>query len=340
MTLEYSVGPWGHTLDEFVAGCRDAEAAGMARVWNPELHRSPFVPLAAAAAATSSIPLATGIALAFVRSPLSLALTALDMDELCGGRFALGLGTGVRRLNENWHNATFGKPVAHLDETVKILRLVWAEAAGKAPLVFDGQWESLRLAGFERPFHQQRNTIPVFVAAVGPMLTRFAGRVGDGWVAHELGSPQYLRHQVLPQLERGLQQSGRQRSQLRVTASACCVIHPDLAEARRRAAGLVAFYASVRSYTDFFAWHGFRTQALQVQDAFRRGDMDAMIAAVSDDMVDELTVCGPPDRVRRRLAGYEGLADEVKLTPPTHFVTPEVTREAQAAIFATAGNGW
>ena len=82
---------------------REAEAAGFARVWAPELYRSATIPLAAAAATTERIEIATGIALAFTRSPFVLALEALDLDELSGGRMVVGLGAGVRRLNERWH---------------------------------------------------------------------------------------------------------------------------------------------------------------------------------------------------------------------------------------------
>ncbi len=335
MAIHLSIGPWGETLAEFVAASQAAEAAGFVRIWNPEMHRSPFVPLAAAASATSEISIATGIALAFNRSPMNTALTSLDLDEISDGRFVLGLGTGVRRLNEDWHNATFGKPVAHLQETIEIIRALWAGVGSGETVLIEGEWERIRLRGYERPFHQQRATIPIYVASMGPMLTRLAGRIGDGWVAHELGSPEYLAQVTLPELEHGLRSAGRNRSEVNVVASACCVVHPDGAEARRRAAGLVAFYASVRSYTDFFAWHGFGAEAVAVQDAFRAGEVERMLDAVSPEMVDALTLAGTADQVRSRLRHYDGLADEVKLTPPTHHVPEAVTREAQSALLET-----
>src|SRR5690606_12080604 len=95
---------------------RAAERAGIARLWAPELHRSATVPLAVAAAATERIELGTGIALAFTRSPMVMALEALDLDELSGGRFVLGLGAGVRRLNARWHAGPYDPPVARMRE--------------------------------------------------------------------------------------------------------------------------------------------------------------------------------------------------------------------------------
>lgn len=330
--MKLSYGPWGQTMDELVQACVDSERAGFDRVWMSELHRTAFVTTAAAATATSTIGVGTAVALAFVRSPLITALTALDLDELSGGRFALGLGTGVQRLNENWHNATFGKPAAHLKEIVAIVRRIVSDAHLGKPIESEGTWESIRLRGFERPFAPVREKIPIYLAAVGDGMTRLTGEIADGWLGHELGSPRYLTERLLANLERGLERGGRRRPDLDVIASACCVIDADRGQAKRWAAGLVAFYASVRTYEPFFAFHGFAPQAAAIQARFRAGDETGMIDACTDEMVDALTLAGTVDDVRTGIARYEGLADGVKLSPPTHFVSEEVTRHAQRAI--------
>jgi probable F420-dependent oxidoreductase len=330
--MRLSYGPWGEDASELVSAARAAEDAGFDTVWLSELHRSAFVPAAAVAAATDRIGVGTGVALAFVRSPMTTALESLDVDEISGGRFILGLGTGVQRLNENWHNATFGKPVAHLRETIAIIRRFVAESHLGVPIEMDGEWERIRLRGYERPMPPVRDGIPIFIAAVGEAMTRLAGEIGDGWLAHELGSPRHLRERHLPNLEAGLARRGRSRADLDVVASACCVIDADGRQAKRWAAGLVAFYASVRTYQEFFAFHGFEAQAVAVQERFRAGDPAGMTDAVGDDMVDALTLAGTPDEVRARLRDYEGLADGVKLSPPTHLVPPDVTRHAQKQI--------
>ena len=123
------LGRDGAELAEFA---RRAEAAGFARLWSPELNRSATIPLAVAASATSRIELATGVALAFTRSPFTLALEAIDLDELSGGRMVLGLGAGVKRLNERWHCGPYDPPVARMRELVSAVReLVRAIAAGE-----------------------------------------------------------------------------------------------------------------------------------------------------------------------------------------------------------------
>jgi alkanesulfonate monooxygenase SsuD/methylene tetrahydromethanopterin reductase-like flavin-dependent oxidoreductase (luciferase family) len=163
-------------------------------------------------------------------------------------------------------------------------------------------------------------------------MTRLAGEIADGWLGHELGSPGHLRDVLLPNLEKGLARSGRARDDLEVIASACCVIDADARQAKRWAAGLVAFYASVRTYQPFFAYHGFEAEAVAVQERFRAGDERGMTDAVGDEMVDALTLAGTPEDVRAALERYDGIADGVKLSPPTHLVSAEVTRQAQAAI--------
>ena len=330
--MRVALGPWGESIDELLSAAKAAEAGGFETAWFPELHRTAFMPAAAAAAVTSQISLGTGIALAFVRSPLTLALTALDLDEVAGGRFILGLGSGVARLNKDWHNAHFGRPVRHLRETVSIVRRVVATSHDDQPIEIDGVDERIRLRGYRRPFPPSHNEIPIYIGSMGPKMSRLAGEIADGWIALEIGSPWHFRSEILPQIETGLRETGRGRKSIKLVASGCCVVHPDSHEAKRRMAGLVAFYASVRTYTALFAWHGFESEALAIQERSRLGDTAGMIDACPDEMVDAFSLAGTPDHVRKKLAEYEGIVDSVKLSPPTHHVSPQVTREAQESI--------
>jgi probable F420-dependent oxidoreductase len=330
--MRLSYAPWGETIAEVTDAASAAEAAGFSDAWISELHRSAFVPCAAMASATTTIGIGTAIALAFVRSPMITALTALDLDDLSGGRFILGLGSGVKRLNEDWHNARFGRPARHLRETIAIIRRLVADAHKGQEIAVDGDHEHVRIRGYERPFPPVRSRIPIYIAAVGDVTTRLAGEVADGWIAHELGSPRYLAERILPNLNDGLARGGRKREELAVLASACCVVDADSRRAKRWAAGLVAFYATVRTYEPFFAFHGFDTQARAIQERFRAGDEQGMIDACPDEMVDALTLAGTAAEVRAKLKDYEGVADGVKLSPPTHLVPAEVTRACQKAI--------
>jgi alkanesulfonate monooxygenase SsuD/methylene tetrahydromethanopterin reductase-like flavin-dependent oxidoreductase (luciferase family) len=201
-------------------------------------------------------------------------------------------------------------------------------------LEITGEVESIRLLGYERPITPARTSIPIYLAAMGEQMTRLAGEIADGWLAHELCSPAYVRERALPQLENGLARSGRQRGDLDIVASGCCVVLPDGREALRRTAGLVAFYASVRTYTEFFEFHGFGDEARRIQALFREGDIAGMIKAVPNQMVDAVTLSGTPERAREKLDAYAGLVDTVKVSPPTHFIDAYHVRLAQDSILA------
>ncbi|MCY4370688.1 MAG: LLM class flavin-dependent oxidoreductase [bacterium] len=327
---------WSDSFEELGHVAAAAERAGFRTLWSAELDRSAFMPVAVMAGTTSEVRLGTGIALAFPRSPMVTALTALDLDEMCAGRLVLGLGSGVRRLNEAWHGVNWDRPVRMLDDTVRIVRALVAGAHEGRPIRHDGA-VSIDLRGYRRAFEPRRTEIPVYLAAVGDQMTRLAGRTADGWLAHELGSPEYVRQRILPNIRTGLAKGNRERSRIDLVASACGMVLADGQKAMRNTAGLVAFYASVKTYTGFFAFHGFEDEALRVQAAFRRGDIRGMIEAVPDEMVDALTISGTPERAREKLAAYEGLVDTVKLSPPTHFVSKEVTRAAQQSLIDTFG---
>lgn len=333
--MRISYQPWGETLEELVDAGRRAEAAGAEVLWVSELHRSATGTAAAVINGTTTARVGTSIMLAFVRSPMTVALEALDLDEISGGRFTLGLGSGVARLNESWHNVPFGKPVPHLRETVRNIRAFWENCRSGEPIQVDGEYEPMSIRGYERPFPVTRTDIPVYLAAMAPLMTRLAGEIGDGWISHELCSPQYLRERTLPDLAAGLERAGRTREDLDVVVSACCSISDDLSLARRRVAGLVGFYASVRTYADFFEFHDLAADQQAVIDAFRSGaGADYLADHVSDRMVDALTLVGERDAVMARIAAYDGLADDLKLSPPTHGLRAPETRAAQSEIIA------
>src|SRR5207249_3117415 len=111
------------------------------------------------------------------------------------------------------------------------------------------------------------------------IMTRLAGECGDGWLGHELGSPRYLKEHLLPNIDDGLRRAGRARGSFDVVASAVCAIDYDAKQAKRWAAGLVSFYATVRTYAAFFAFHGFEAEAAAIRERFKAGDEQGMADA-------------------------------------------------------------
>jgi probable F420-dependent oxidoreductase len=317
----YSLGVSVAAADEVAEVAAQAEAAGFDGIWTSEMFSDPFLPLAAAATRTTQIGLGTSIALAFVRSPWVTALSALDMDVLSGGRFVLGLGTGLKRLNERWHGVAYGKPTPHIRECVQVVRLITERAHLNEPIRFSGQYYDVNLQGWSRPIKPVRDRIPIYLAGVREGMIRTAAQVADGLLGHPIYSLRWIQDVVLPSLARGLADSGRKRGDFHLCLAVCCAVGDDVAAAKRAAAATIAFYATVNTYEPLFA--PFPAEVKTIQAAVLRGKTSAMIDAVSDEMIEAFAVVGTPDEARRKLAPYAELADSICLTPPDQLVSPE-----------------
>ena len=217
------------------------------------MFHDPFLPLASAATGTSRITLGTSIALAFVRSPWVTALSALDLDILSGGRFILGLGTGLKRLNERWHGVAYGKPTPHIRECVKVIRLITERAHIGEPIRFSGQYYDVDIQGWQRPVMPVRERIPIYLAGVREGMIRTAAEVADGLLGHPIYSQRWINDVVLPSVARGLRDSARKREDFQLCLFVCCAVDNDVAAARRAAAATIAFYATVNTYEPLFA---------------------------------------------------------------------------------------
>jgi probable F420-dependent oxidoreductase len=310
-----------------------AEAAGFDALWTQEMFHDPFLPLAAAAAGTARIGLGTSIALAFVRSPWVTALSALDLDVLSGGRFILGLGTGLKRLNERWHGVAYGKPTPHIRECIKVIRLIMERAHTGESIRFSGHYYDVDIQGWQRPRAPVRERIPIYLAGVREGMIRTAAEVADGLLGHPIYSLRWINEVVLPSLARGLRDGARRREDFQLCLSVCCAVDSDVAAARRAAAASIAFYATVNTYEPLFA--PFPRQVGAIRDALMKNDVPGMIGAVTDEMVDSLAVAGAPDDARRRLAPYMELADSICLAPPDQLIEPAETDRYREALLAT-----
>ncbi len=170
------------------AQAKMAEAAGLEGLFAPQVYGPPFVPLAAAAAVTSRVRLASGIALAFVRSPFETAVAAMDMDRISGGRFTLGLGCSVRSWSEGIFGMPYGKPLEHMREVVEIIRTVIAKAHTGELERHDGVYHHHDFSELQPPPPPVRTDLPIWIAALrGPLLS-LAAEIADGVMGHPLWS--------------------------------------------------------------------------------------------------------------------------------------------------------
>jgi probable F420-dependent oxidoreductase len=312
---------------------RRFEDLGLYGVWSPQLHFPPFATLAAAAMATKRLKLGTGIALAFVRSPIETALSALDIDRLSAGRMVLGLGTSVRDWNERAHGVVYGKPVAHLREIVTTVRAIIEKGHTGELGEIDGTYHRLDLRGFSirKPV---RSSIPIYVPALFEKTVTLAGEAADGLLGHPVWSQQWVEAQS-QRLDKALALRGRKRADFHVNLWNYAAIARERKQAIDDMRGTVAFYSSIAQYRKYFAAQGFGAQADALIAAAARKDTAAMLKAVPDEMVTTFAVAGTPDEVRERVAKLWRYADSMTLSPPQYFVSPARLSEYRTALAET-----
>jgi probable F420-dependent oxidoreductase len=325
------ISVFGSALESMSTLANVADSAGLHSVWTSELYnRSASIALAAIATTTERCVIGSGIMYAVGRTPLMLAAEARDLDELSGGRLILGLGSGTRRMIGDWHGLDPDGPASRMEELVPLLRDLWR--LNERPVDHDGRFYRVKIRALDDLAAEIR-PIPIYTAGVGPRMIETAGRVADGLLGHSLFSPRYIEDVVRPAIERGVGRRGRDPADVGFTTFVLAAIDDDEEQARRDAAAMIAFYGSVKSYAGLFEVCGFGREAEAMRSAFAQGDVNAMIAAVSDDMVDELSAAGTARQVTDHLRRFDGLADEVILFPPAFRVAPaRATKNARRLI--------
>src|SRR5262245_28700159 len=294
----------GMSLADVVELGVSAEDAGLDSVWHVEINREPFVSLTAIAARTKRIRLATGVAI-WARSPILASLVAANLDELSGGRFVYGLGTGPPDWNRRFHGMSYERPARRIREYVDVMRGAWRAAHDGSSFDYDG--ELYRIEDYRRPLRQGRERIPIVLAAVQAGMCELVGEIADGVLYNVLSTPRYVRAFAAPRLERGAARSGRDLTTLERAAAITAAVDEDPAEARRWARHQIAFYSVIPYFDVMFELHGFQREASAIREAASKGDPGEMIEAVSEEMIDTFAIAGTPDQCRRQLGAWGDL---------------------------------
>ena len=300
---------------------RNAEAVGYGCLWTSETQHDPFLPLAVAATATSSIKLGTSIAVAFPRSPMVIAYTAWDIQRASAGRFILGLGSQVRAHNQRRFSVKFESPGPKLREVVLALRAIWDCWQNGTPLRFKGEFYNFDLmTPFFNPGSIDHPKIPIFIAGVNQYMCRMAGEVCDGLHVHPFHTPKYLREYVHPAVDEGLRASGRSRRDFNYATSSFVIVGDtdrERAENREAVRQRIAFYASTRTYEPVLATHGWEGIVPELHQKSLSGDWKGMARLISDEIVDEVAVSGTYESIGAKLREhYAGLLDRISLYQP------------------------
>jgi probable F420-dependent oxidoreductase len=322
--VKLDVGMLTHDLKSIPAYARKVEALGYDCLWSSETQHDPFLPLAVAATATSSIKLGTSIAVAFPRSPMIMAHIAWDLQKASEGRFILGLGSQVKGHNERRFSVKFEAPGPKLREVVLALRAIWDCWQRGTPLKFTGHFYRFDLmTPFFNPGPIAHPKIPVYIAGVNQFMCRVAGEVCDGLHVHPFNSPKYLREYVQPAVNEGLRASGRTRADFTYATSGFVVIgdtETERAKAAQAVKQQIAFYASTRTYEPILATHGWESLIPQLHRKSVEGDWKGMASLITDEMLDTFAVVGTWETIGTRIRErYAGLLDR------TAFYRPEQT---------------
>ncbi len=297
-------------LSDAVALATASEAAGLDTVYAIEGGREAFAPLAAMAAATERIGLGSYVVNAYARTPWLTAVSALDLDELSGGRFTLGLGTGNRHINDWSHGLDSSRPLAKMREYVPMVTAMVGARAGEL-VELSGEVHRTRWRAGRDPV---RPALPVVVAAAGPKMIELAASLADGVGVGVLVSPEHLDAVIRPQARAAAEAGGRDPDQLRFPMATMVSVDQDEERARATTRHAICrlFHPVPHPYYDFLLRaQGFAAAADAAAELVPQGRVREAMTHIDDEIVDRLTITGTPAACAARLGAYEGLVDEV-----------------------------
>ena len=292
---------------------RTVEAAGFSGLVFTEQSQSPWMSMTAAALAAPGLELATGVAVAFPRSPMVTAGLAWELAENTGGRFRLGLGSQVRAHVERRYGAEFDRPGPRMKDYVQAVRACFRAFAGDEPLHHEGPYYRLSLLpAMWAPRRHPYGDVKIDISAVGDWMCRMAGEVADGIHVHPLHSVPYLRQRLLPAVAEGARRAWRDPGEIELIVPVFAV-PGDTPEERapllKMARSRIAFYGSTRNYAFQFDDLGFEGTSAQLNERLKAGDVAGMAATITDEMLGHFAVVARWDDMADALVErYRGVA--------------------------------
>ena len=318
-------GGVGWQLDKVGAEARALEEIGYSGIMTAETSHDPFLPLLMAAQTTGTVDLMTSIAVAFARSPMTLANVGHDLNVASRGRFVLGLGSQIRPHITKRFSMPWSNPAPRMREFILAMRAIWANWHGGEPLQFTGRfYKHTLMTPFFTPTDTEFGAPRVFLAAVGPLMTEVAGEVADGVIIHAFTTEKYLRETTLPALQRGFAKAGKKREDFEISYPAFMVTgrtEEQLAEAKVQTRRQIAFYGSTPAYTPVLDSIGAGALQPELNTMSKQGRWAEMGDLIDDDVLNAFAVIGEPqtlpsqfksrygDLVDRTSAAYGGIPD-------------------------------
>ncbi len=341
MRLGLHIGYWGLGLEaaDQLALVREAEALGFDSVWAAEAYGSDTATvLAWIAANTERIKIGSAIFQMPARSPAMTAMTAATLDNISGGRMLLGIGSSGPQVAEGWHGQRFAKQLQRTREYVAIVRM----ALARERLEFHGETYELPLPdgpgkALKLTISPVQERIPIYIAAIGPKNTQLTGEIADGWMP-TFFSPEHVG-EFRSLLEEGAARrdgGGSLAPDFDMAPNVNLCVDDDLDRARDRMRPFLALYAGGMGsrdknfYNALVRRYGFEDAADEVQELYLAGKRDEAAAALPAELIDQTSLCGPPDRIAERLELYrEAGVGTLIMTPVAE------SAEARASMLRT-----
>jgi F420-dependent oxidoreductase-like protein len=316
MRLGLNFGYWGSGPSDNIAIAREAERLGYHSLWTAEAYGSDAVtPLVWLAAHTERINVGTAIMQMPARTPAMTAMTAATIDLLTGGRFMLGIGASGPQVVEGWHGVVYGKLLTRTREYVEIVRTILKR---EQPLEHHGEYYDIPVkggTGLGKPLklivHPLRPNIPIYVAAIGPKNVALAAEIADGWLP-VFFSPKRV-NVFRKSLDEGFARrtDGKTLADFDISPTVSVVVGDDADACRMHVKPNLALYIGGMGargknfYNDLACRYGYEEAAKTIQDYYLAGKKNEAIAAVPDELVDEIALCGPRERIKDQLAVWK-----------------------------------
>ncbi len=295
--------------ENIIAIAQEAETLGYEAIWTAEAWGSDvFTPLSWIGAHTSKIKLGTGIAQLSARTPAATAMAALTLDHLSGGRMILGLGVSGPQVVEGWYGQPFGKPLSRTREYVEIIRKILKR---EEPVTNEGDHYPLPYKGegswnLGKPLksitHPLRPDLPIFLGAEGPKNVSMTAEIADGWLP--LYYSPYRQEVYADQIKNA-------KESFEISAGVTIEICDDIEKGLIPIKNSLAFYiggmgAAKRNFhTELMGRMGFESEAKNIQKLFLEGKRTEAAVAVPDQFADEISLVGPPERIKERLEAWK-----------------------------------
>ncbi len=301
------------------ASAAEQEAAGYSGLWTAETSRDPFLPLLIAAEHTSTIEIGTSIAVAFARSPMTLANTANDLHQYSGGRFILGLGSQIKPHITKRFSMEWSKPAARMREMVLAMHAIWDTWNDGVKLDFRGEFYTHTLmTPFFDPGPNPYGKPKVFLAGVGELMTQVAGEVADGFICHGFTTERYLREVTIPALDKGRAKAGKPSladspiegpDSFQIVGPSFVVTGNTEAEIDKAAQGTrqqIAFYGSTPAYRGVLDIHGWGGLQEELNVMSKQGQWVEMADKIDDEILNTFAVVGEPEQIAPELKARYG----------------------------------